>query len=103
MPAQGDELLHAISSNDPRENFVLFLLAIVRDQKPDRLPDHFRFAITEQLLGRAIPGDDNAFKILRDDRHIGRIDDGPIMIVGIHSFVYPSAAAQKAPKPTIVT
>src|SRR5262249_44525190 len=51
-----------------RKHLVFFVLAIRRDDDPDRPPDRFLCALTKHLLRGGIPRSDDAFQILADDR-----------------------------------
>jgi hypothetical protein len=59
-----------------RENPLLFLVQLGRDDAGDRLADHLARFVAEQALGGGVPRGDHAVDGLADDRVVGRGDDG---------------------------
>lgn len=68
-------MLHAIAAPHRRQHEVFFRLAIARNDRPDRTPDHFPRRIAEHALGRPVPRPHDPFEIFRNDRIVGRLDD----------------------------
>ena len=54
---------------------LFFVLAIRRDDDPNRAPDYFLCAVTKHLLRGGIPRGDDAAQILADDRVVGGLND----------------------------
>src|SRR5688572_6306375 len=68
-------MIDAFPGPDLRQHFVLFTLAIRRDDAADRAADHFVRGVAEHSLGRAIPCLDDPIQVLTDDGVVGRLDD----------------------------
>src|SRR4051794_19046910 len=75
-------MVDPLAGTDSRQYLWLLVLAVVRDQNIDRAPDHFSGRIAEDPLRARVPGQDDAFEILADDRVVRRLDDGRQMLGG---------------------
>ena len=70
------EMVDALAPAQPREDVVFLRLAVWRNQHPDGPADHLVGRVAEQPLRGGVAGLDDAVEILRDDRVVGRVDDG---------------------------
>lgn len=99
VQAFGEELADQLPRTDAGENIVFFLLPILGNQAADRLADHFIRRKSENPLRSRIPADDPAIEILRDNRIVGRLNQGSIMIERLHhstSFDLPHKCRRRA-------
>ena len=65
------EMFDALAAADAGENLGLLLRSIWRYERQDRLADHLRCRVAEQLLGAVIPGGDDAIESFADNGIVG--------------------------------
>jgi len=68
-------MIDSFPASDASEDFIFFGPSIGRDDQPDVLADCFVRSVTEDALCSRIPGHDDAFESLADNRIIGGRDD----------------------------
>src|SRR5690242_14291859 len=68
-------MTHGLPAANTAEDEVLFLLAIGRDDHPDRASDGFLCGVAKHALGCGVPRLNNAVEVLADDRVVRRFDD----------------------------
>src|ERR1700759_659542 len=69
-------MVDALATSDARQDSALLVLAVVRNDDRDGLPDRLRGRVAENPLRTAVPAGDDAVQVLADDRIVARFDDG---------------------------
>ena len=70
------EVLDPLPAAKPRQDLVLLVLPLRRDDQGDRPAYGLLGGVAEEPLGPGVPCPDHALERLADDRVLGRLDDG---------------------------
>ena len=77
------EVIDALAGANAREDHRFLLLPLGRNQREDRPPDQLVRAVAKDALRGGIAGLDDAVQVFREDRILGRVDDGGQIGAGI--------------------
>ena len=69
-------MIDSLAGTNAREDHRFLLLPLGRNQREDRPPNQLVRAVAKDALHGGIAGLDDAVQVFREDRILGRVDDG---------------------------